>query len=152
MITDGESIVVLYFETSVSFTYHMASIVWHFQLPKYKTDAVVFYMQSMLSGNFVFLLDLPTTNFQSAFSAKWRTLLGSISGSDNGFYVCSFVLLLVCYFLGASNIIWKLHVAIHCHSFCNAIFLDILDILQSMWPIISASKYKHRIFMLTCVR
>jgi len=58
---------------------------------------------------------------------------GSIPGSDKGFYVWFFVLLLLCFFFLSKN---TLFVTKFCNSFCNVYLFSILNILQDLWPIV----------------
>ena len=68
-----------------------------------------------------------------------RDFPGSIPGSGKDFYVCCFVLLLLCCTLCSKHII--------CHelynSFCSVNSFSILNILKIIWPIIRVSRYSY---------
>jgi len=68
---------------------------------------------------------------------------GSIPGSDKGFYVWFFVLLLFCFTFLSKN---TLFIAKYCNSFYKVNLFSILNVLQDLWPIIRVKRYRPSIF------
>jgi len=76
-----------------------------------------------------------------------REVLGSIPGSSKDIYVCSSVLFVFCFNVFVQNIIIYMT---FWHSFRNFISFSILNILLTLWPIISVSRYRASIFKPHC--
>jgi len=69
-------------------------------------------------------------------------VFGSVPDSDKDFCVCYFVVFVAFLLLSPKPLL----VMLCCHFFSNAISFSILNILLSMWPILSVSRYRHSIF------
>jgi len=107
----------------------------------------LFSFQSIASKDFNGLTTIDIRSWLGAAVVThplWvQEVLGSIPGSDKGFNVWFFVLLLLCFYFFVQN---TLFIAKYCNSFYNVNLFSILNVLRDLWSIIRVKRYKPSIF------
>jgi len=109
------------------------------------TNRIAIFLQCNLFSIHIALLHLNTLSCLGGREVTLRTSVRevpcSVPVSGKNFYVCFFVVVLLCF-----DVLSKKHY-LHTILFCNGNLLSILNILQNVWPIISVLRYRTSIFM-----